>query len=366
MHDSIYDIHENSEMKPKLADLILRGAVSEENYNKVRPEILSSNRKMLIALSAIAVLYLMVMFIASFFSADLVVYRWLYLVCCLLSAGVLFLVYRFGKENPAVLISMMYLFILMVLAFGGIMGTFMSVNELAVTYIALLLTLPMVFADRPIRMMCMIIISVAIFITCTCAVKDGRMQSIDITNAVVFGTISCICSVIMMRVKIERYVFAEQAYLLSRMDILTGLNNRNCFEQSLEEYTDKFHTSFGCIYADANGLHAINNNQGHEAGDIMLKTIALHLQSQFGKDHTYRIGGDEFVAFTLDKDEKQIEEMIAEAVSKIEAEGYFVSVGYAIQDITDNIDVQSLIKAAEVKMYVDKDAYYTRTGINHR
>ena len=29
-----------------------------------------------------------------------------------------------------------------------------------------------------------------------------------------------------------------------------------------------------CVYIDANGLHELNNERGHEAGDLMLRFVA--------------------------------------------------------------------------------------------
>ena len=92
------------------------------------------------------------------------------------------------------------------------------------------------------------------------------------------------------------------------IDSLTGLLNRNCFERTIENLDKNEYRNVACVYIDANGLHNINNRFGHEAGDNMLKAVAQALQSKFGSDKTYRIGGDEFVAFTFGDSEKQIEE----------------------------------------------------------
>ena len=52
-----------------------------------------------------------------------------------------------------------------------------------------------------------------------------------------------------------------------------------------------------CVYIDANGLHELNNERGHEAGDLMLRFVADSLMEQFPKGSLYRVGGDEFVVF---------------------------------------------------------------------
>ena len=83
------------------------------------------------------------------------------------------------------------------------------------------------------------------------------------------------------------------------IDSLTGLLNRNYFERTIENLDKNEYRNVACVYIDANGLHNINNRFGHEAGDNMIKAVAQALQSKFGSDKTYRIGGDEFVAFTF-------------------------------------------------------------------
>lgn len=84
---------------------------------------------------------------------------------------------------------------------------------------------------------------------------------------------------------------------LGNFDELTGLKNRNAYEQALNGY-ESSSQRYCCIYADANGLHDLNNTYGHEAGDKMLITVAIAMKTAFGANDTYRIGGDEFIAFT--------------------------------------------------------------------
>ena len=82
-------------------------------------------------------------------------------------------------------------------------------------------------------------------------------------------------------------------WLLPKVD-LTGLNNRNCYEWMIQTYPNMCKSSLSCIYIDVNGLHELNNTQGHKAGDDMLSYIAQVTQKYFGMQNAYRIGGDEF------------------------------------------------------------------------
>ena len=145
------------------------------------------------------------------------------------------------------------------------------------------------------------------------------------------------------------------------IDSLTGLLNRNCFEQTIENLDKNEYRNVACVYIDANGLHNINNRFGHEAGDNMLKAVAQALQSKFGSDKTYRIGGDEFVAFTFGDSEKQIEENIESIKNDIEKQGYSISYGVSFSEVSTN--AERFIKQAERNMLDNKYSYYHKKSV---
>ena len=143
------------------------------------------------------------------------------------------------------------------------------------------------------------------------------------------------------------------------MDALTGLQNRNRYEyfcQHLQQGTD----GLACIYFDVNGLHEVNNTKGHLAGDEMLKTVALQIVSEFGESNTYRIGGDEFVAFRYERSEEIVRNDLQKVVDAISAAGYHVACGLAMA--TPDKKLLTVIKAAEEEMYADKAKYYESIG----
>lgn len=144
-------------------------------------------------------------------------------------------------------------------------------------------------------------------------------------------------------------------------DSLTNLRNRNSYEQKISQYEANPPARLTCIYADANGLHELNNSQGHTAGDRMLQFVAHVLADAFRDGYVYRIGGDEFLAFT-DLDEASAAELAAEAKKKAQESGYHVSIGTASGDST--MSPSSIVKTAEQRMYEDKRLYYI--GANDR
>ena len=145
----------------------------------------------------------------------------------------------------------------------------------------------------------------------------------------------------------------------ANMDALTGLQNRNRYEyfcQHLQQGTD----GLACIYFDVNGLHELNNTQGHLAGDNMLKTIASIICNEFGESNTYRIGGDEFVAFRYERDESAVRKDLEKVLAKVDEAGYHVASGLAMA--TPDKKLINVIKLAEEEMYANKEAYYKSIG----
>ena len=95
----------------------------------------------------------------------------------------------------------------------------------------------------------------------------------------------------------------------------------------------------------------------------MLKFVAKNVQEMWGFDDTYRIGGDEFVAFVFNKEEKDLLEEMVNFRKIIADEGYRVSMGESTRPL-EGIDMPGCIKEAEERMYAEKRSHYS--GANDR
>lgn len=97
---------------------------------------------------------------------------------------------------------------------------------------------------------------------------------------------------------------------MGEMDQMTGLYNRNKYNQMLEEYfpgVDKV----AVIFWDINGLKKTNDTLGHDAGDYVITMIAKTIFMLLDKNrYAYRIGGDEFVMFIENPQEREVESLL--------------------------------------------------------
>ena len=154
-----------------------------------------------------------------------------------------------------------------------------------------------------------------------------------------------------------------KATYLSKMDVLTGLYNRFSFTEKTEAYEQERPARLVCIYADADGLHALNDEKGHFEGDAFLKFCGKVLKEGFGEE-CYRIGGDEFVVFTESMEEAGARAALGTIGQKLEAEHYHMSFGVCV--LQDGMSIPDMIRSAEQEMYQSKNAYYLSTHKDRR
>lgn len=142
-------------------------------------------------------------------------------------------------------------------------------------------------------------------------------------------------------------------------DIQTGALNRNKYEQDIVQLAEGDADHIAVAYFDANGLHEINNTLGHAAGDAMLQSIVDTLTEQFGSEHVYRIGGDEFVVIVPNGTQEMLQIGIEILGAKLQEQDYTVSAGLAIAACPQELSA-ALIQA-ETAMRLDKMRFSERS-----
>lgn len=168
-------------------------------------------------------------------------------------------------------------------------------------------------------------------------------------------------SIGMILVMLEQKASAD-AYL-AHHDELTGLPNRRMFAARLSnavEHADRHRSSLALIVLDLDGFKAINDSQGHLAGDYVLREVAAKLRNNVrASDTVARMGGDEFIVLadglTSELSAWRLAESIQAAIDgPIHFQGtrldVSVSVGLAMYP-DDAVDPIKLLRIADQRMY---------------
>lgn len=158
----------------------------------------------------------------------------------------------------------------------------------------------------------------------------------------------------------------EQIVNLAYFDRLTGLVNRNLFQDRLAHalaMARREKKKVALLYIDLDRFKPVNDLFGHEAGDRVLQEVADRLAALArASDTVARIGGDEFVVLLPDIHDKQDSAPLAQKIlSAIErpfaVKGNEHSVGASIGISCfpdDGEDMDALMKNADAAMYLVK------------
>lgn len=172
------------------------------------------------------------------------------------------------------------------------------------------------------------------------------------------------CYLVILADVTEKHLASERVNYLAKHDALTGLANRTLFHERLFEILAKPDgTPCALLFIDLDGFKKINDTYGHDAGDIVLKTVAQRLSACVGKTNTIaRMGGDEFTIILTDVTSRceiqTIAETIIEELAKpIALTGTQVavtsSIGISIAPL-DGTEADILVTKADTAMYTAK------------
>ncbi len=351
----------------KLLNLFLYAGVEKEEYLALSSRIHEENRGLLSVFSPIAGSMFFLLAIASVFSNGFTAVNVpVYLLCGFAMLAIILCVNHLVPKYPVLVMVLVYFFEIVLYVFS-IRISMLHADKPAVSAVAFLLVTPMLFYERPVRLSALITADVTVLCVIVCRIKQPEIAETDIWNMVTFGIVAAATTMFIMNIKVRALVQAKQIDYMSQTDLLTGLKNRNQYENQLNKYPEMCKSNLFCVYGDANGLHELNNMQGHSAGDRMLREIAATMQRCFGSEHTYRIGGDEFAAFQMDDQPEKVYAAVEWMTRNLADKGYHVSFGISVREKSQDLfDMHEIVNEAENNMYSAKREFYRQPENNRR
>jgi two-component system cell cycle response regulator len=155
---------------------------------------------------------------------------------------------------------------------------------------------------------------------------------------------------------------------MANRDGLTGLYNHRYFQETISkdfQRAVRYHESLSCVMFDIDHFKKFNDNYGHQAGDMVLKTLGGLIEELVrDSDLSARYGGEEFVLImyhTAPKEALMVAERLRKSVEqhKFQADNLTlavaISVGVASFPHPEIVDAKTLIECADKALYRAKD-----------
>ncbi len=155
-------------------------------------------------------------------------------------------------------------------------------------------------------------------------------------------------------------MYLKEIEQLRTHDLMTGLYNRNYFEEHRKRY-DAQNKTLGIIMIDMDGLKLYNDYLGHKSGDMLIQKFARHILESIEKYpdiQVIRMGGDEFVIVIPKADQELCESIVRDlekrSTKKEVAHTINFSYGISIRrNVNDSLSL--MMKRADKRMYENKN-----------
>jgi len=170
--------------------------------------------------------------------------------------------------------------------------------------------------------------------------------------------------------------YMKQMQGLAFRDSLTGVRNKLAYDAYLNEMNERVDRGeiekYGVVILDTNNLKEINDNYGHENGDVYLVNACKLVCQIFSHSPVFRIGGDEFLVVLIGADLDNHRELIkklkeGQDLTKNAAfpwKQISIASGFAVNDNAKEIPFADTFRKADDNMYKNKRAIKAALGKN--
>ena len=351
------------------------GADSLSTQKKVLKQIEEENRKFIIIWSAVQMVYWGYCLILSTSVPDFMLCRYLYIMAFSICSAALILAIFAAPKAPWLVRPLCLAVDIAFLAAGIGIARFLAPKTVMI--FASVLIVPVFFISDTLTTSIMLILNAAVFALVGKNSMETETFRWTMTNLIIFSSIGLVVGYFVNKARFERFVFAESAMQLAELqtryayyDQMTGLQNRRAYEEKIDQYRKNMPSGCCVVMVDINGLKKMNDMFGHDTGDELIIGAAKCLRESFHNvESIYRIGGDEFCVImngtteSVEECLKQLENAASRWKGKY-ADGISVSYGFATDKEFDDFD--SMLKAADQRMYTFKRNYYITSGNDRR
>jgi len=190
--------------------------------------------------------------------------------------------------------------------------------------------------------------------------KLMRSHKFDIPDLELLETLLC-CLIY----PLKNATLYQQALRLAYTDPLTQTSNRAAFDDYMKReisLAGRHSKSLSIIFLDVDYFKHINDQYGHECGDVALSSVAKWIkQCLRSSDAVFRFGGEEFVIILSETDlvgaelvAERIRNTIANHTLSYNMQAVNITASLGVSELRGNDTVDALVKRADGAMYKAK------------
>jgi len=170
----------------------------------------------------------------------------------------------------------------------------------------------------------------------------------------------------------ENRMLLDHESAMARTDSLTGAANRRAFLDALDtelKRVARYERPMGIAYLDLDNFKQVNDAQGHDVGDRLLRTVVVTMRARIrSTDLIGRLGGDEFAVLMPETAEQEAKEVIDDVRSRLldamRAENWPTTFSIGVLTCYGvSCAAEELISSADRLMYEAKQA--GKNGVRH-
>ncbi len=189
---------------------------------------------------------------------------------------------------------------------------------------------------------------------------------LTLISALVFAAVLLLQFRSISKAKLEAEKETSRSFQnMANTDSMIGVRNKYAYSEDEAAINKRIKAGelekLAVVVCDINGLKAVNDTQGHAAGDQLIKDACTLICKQFTHGAVYRIGGDEFAVLLQGKGCDTMHEVLAETNREVEANisknAVVVSIGYSVlrqedqqlRDVFERVDQMMYERKKELK-----------------
>ncbi|WP_408069863.1 GGDEF domain-containing protein [Butyrivibrio sp. JL13D10] len=156
--------------------------------------------------------------------------------------------------------------------------------------------------------------------------------------------------------------FLARLEWLTSVDLRTGVRNRAAMNRVVDEYAEQLKWQkrpFGVAFCMMNGLKALNEKNGHDAGNKALEEAGKILSDIFDETEVFRSAGEEFAVICENAEEESFKEKVEKLRERgSNPEGVYFAIGSFFD--SDEGDLRKALRNANKQMLEEKENFYIK------